>query len=137
MLEKIIEALKTADDVETLDNAKEINIKVIDGNSVEIEAEFCDEEEAMKEADCECENHCQDCECKDNEISLMDIIGEAAKVFSVEKSKVNIAHNISEIVTTLEYMTNVDDEYLEELNDAIEGTSDTLGMKYTVKIVRR
>lgn len=123
MLEKIIEALKTADDVETLNNAKEINIKVIDGNSIEIEAEFCDEEKAVQKTDCECENHCQDCECETKNVTRTDVIEKITELVVMMQELER-----SEGIGTIELRT---------LNDAVFEGSMLTNLDFYVQILRR
>lgn len=114
MLEKIIEALKTADDVETLNNAKEINIKVIDGNSIEIEAEFCDEEKAVQKTDCECET---------KNVTRTDVIEKITELVVMMQELER-----SEGIGTIELRT---------LNDAVFEGSMLTNLDFYVQILRR
>lgn len=127
MIEKIINALKSVEDFEELKNAKEISIKVIDENAVEIEAELCDEERIV---------------IKDyNEDTKMNKVTQQPfntdKLFRQLIDMDKISRGATEIIETLEEAEYLDEHSIESFNDALEVASDITEKKYYIKIVKR
>lgn len=117
MKKRIIEAINVIGDVEELNNAKEINIKIHDGETIEVEVN------SDEPAECVCG--------KREKFDLFEALDMAGKI-----QNAGIMSAISDIVYQLEELGNINDAVIDSLNEAIEGTSKYMNLKYAVKILK-